>query len=328
MKCLAIFLILIALTAVVVDSKVHRHAKAHKSHKAHKRSHLSATGPNASSKFFQFAAGSLAVLSGQEAFIDECLAKLPGWQASEAQEAASPAGVEKTVTVQDSSTWSKILGYLGQAINVACMFKDKIMGLLRGKVRKFMRRNRKLFLQGKKVKKWSWGGLFDSVVSSVAGVWDNVTKVFRTGYSYVINGVDWAMKKGTELTNYVTNVLNSIITPMLTAMENLKQKLVMWLTQSPQMVKYRELVNCLINLNTLKAIQGLFDALMGFITTVSALATPAGWVDLLINLICGWESLKNAIEAFKSAWTQANVLIKYNSYGKALGFMLNAIIGG
>ena len=328
MKCLAIFLILIALTAVVVDSKVHRHAKAHKSHKAHKRSHLSATGPNASSKFFQFSAGSLAVLSGQEAFIDQCLATLPGWQASEAQEAASPAGVEKTVSPADASTWTKILGYLGQAINVACMFKDKIMGLMRGKVRKFLRRNRKLFLQGKKVKKLNWGEIVDHVEKSVADAWDSVTKVFRKGYSYVINGVDWAMKKGKELTTYVTNVLKTIITPILTAIENLRVKLVMWLTQSPQMLKYRELVNCLISINTLKAIKGLFDALMGFITIVAALNTPAGWVDLLINLICGWQSLKNAILAFKSAWTQANVLIKFNSYGKALGFMLNAIIGG
>jgi len=327
MKCIAIFLILIALTAVVVDSKVHRHAKAHKSHKAHKRSHLSAS-PNASSKFFQFAAGSLSVLSGQEDFIDGCLAKLPGWQASEAQEAASAAGVEKTVSPADASTWTTILGYLGVGINVACMFKDKIMGLIRGKTRKFLRRNRRLFLQGKKLKKWTWGGLFDSVVSAVSGVWDNITKTFRKGYQYTIDGVNWMVAKGTQLTNYVTNVLKTIMTPMLTAIENLKQKLVMWLTQSPQMVKYRELVNCLINLNTLKAIKGLYDALMGFISTVTALATPAGWVDLLLNLICGWASLKSAIEAFKSAWGQGNVLLKFNSYGKALGFMLNAIIGG
>jgi len=328
MKCLAIFFILIALSAVVVDSKVHRHAKAHKSHKSHKsHSRHLAKGINTNSPFFQFAAGSISVFSGSESFIDGCLLTMPGWQAVDAAEATSPAGVEKNMSSAQSETWKTVLSFLGDGINVACQYKDQIMGLIRSKAKKFMRRNRRLFLQGKKIKKWSWAGLFNSIVADVKGLWDNVTKVTKKGYNYVIKGIDYVVQKGKVLADFITKTLTDLITPILTALENIRQKVVNWLTASPHMIKYRALVNCLLTVKGVQAIKGLVDAFTSLTSTITALATPAGWVDLLVNLICGWQSLKSAVESLQSAWNAtADPKLKFNSYGKALGHMLNAII--
>jgi len=319
MKYLAIFLILvIGLSAVTVDSKVH------KSHKAHRR-HLSKT-KTGSEKFMQFCLGTMAAMSGQAEFIDGCLKLVPGLATVDAEEEASPDSSSKSVASSDSSTWTSILHYLGVGINVVCMFKDKIMSLFMRKKKLFMRRNRKLFLQGKKLKRFDFGAWIDEVVDDIKSGWDSFTKIIKPGFNYIVGGINFAIEKGKKLVDFVNNALKTIFKPVNELFKSIKQKFMNWLMKSPYMRKYVPMINCIIALPAAKAIVALISALTGFVPALTALSTPIGWANLLVNLICGWENLKSAIDSFKKAWAD-NTVLKFNYYGKALGYIIATISG-
>jgi len=86
-------------------------------------------------------------------------------------------------------------------------------------------------------------------------------------------------------------------------------------------------VKCLMDKNLIKGVKGLYDTVTGMIELIPLLSTPVGWIKLVVNLVCGWEDLKNGINALTSGISESDRLKKFNYYGKFAGFFFKAIAG-
>lgn len=155
------------------------------------------TAKQVGNAFYQFSLGSIVVLSGKKEFIEQCLSQLPGWEAAGTADATDAKSVGKGMAPSDQALWKQILGYLGVAINVVCLAKDNIIKLFTENRRRLMRRNRRLFLQGKRMKRFNWSlsGAWNSFKSTAAKVYDKAVKVVKGTVNLVVDGVNYATKK-------------------------------------------------------------------------------------------------------------------------------------
>ncbi len=273
---------------------------------------------------YQFTLGFLAALSGQPKFIDECSQQVPGWEAA-APEEESNNNTERELGGETSSTLQKVLGYLGVAIDAICNFKDKIIAFLTKRYRRYMR----LFMQGKTTKrfKWSLSGMWDTIKGTVTDIGNAVVKGAKAVGTTVIKAGQWVGKKVDDLYTFVKEEINKILEPIYKEFEKIKVKFLAWLERNPMMKKLFLFAKCFITNGGVKGIKTLYNAVKSIVELIPKLGTPAGWIELLVNLVCGWESLKDGIGFLTQGLNQADKKKKYNLYGRFLGKIFEAIAG-
>jgi hypothetical protein len=174
-----------------IDSKVRRH-----------RSHTRDTKTNT---LYQFLVGVISALGGKDNNVDACLATLPGWEAAAVAETTSADGLEKTADVSQKGTWETIFGYLGAAIDICCSIKSFVTSFFTRKRLRWVRRNRRLFLQGKRMKRFSWSfsTLWTKVKDTVKGAYSAVTAGLKKVKNAVVDGIDWVKATVDQVTAYI-----------------------------------------------------------------------------------------------------------------------------
>lgn len=309
MKLVYLLLILVAFQAVT-SRRIRRH---------HARHHHRAPADNI---VYQFILGFITALGGQEKLITECSAQFPGW------ESASTAQTDTTQTEMAGTptTFQTVLKYLGMAIDAICNFKDNIIEFLTKKFRRYVR----LFLQGKVRGRFGRGffsGIWNGIKKGAAAVGNAVVSGAKAVGNTIIKGAEWVGKKAEELFAWCEKKFQELLEPVYELFESIKAKVVAWLEKNPTIKKLLEFGVCFLNNNGVKAIKTMFNAIKSIVELVPLLATPAGWIKLVINLVCGWKSLKEGIEAFIEGWNNTSAPHKFNRYGYAVGKFAEAIAG-
>jgi len=190
----------------------------------------------------------------------------------------------------------------------------------------------RLFLQGKTRRRfslaWSLSGMWDSIKSTASDIGNAIVSGAKAVGTAVIKAGEWVGKKDEDLYNYVKEQINTLLQPVYALFDAIKAKVIAWMSKSPLLVKLLAIGQCLYKNDVVKGIKGIFNAVKGMIELIPKLATPAGWIELVVNLVCGWEDLKNGIESLVAAIAEkADRLKRFNLYGKFAGFIFKAIAG-
>jgi len=284
---------------------------------------LRTRGP-ADNPLYQFIIGFLSELSGTPEFFDLCSKKVEGWESVGTQEELND-NVDKELGTE-RSTLDKILGYLGKGIDLICGFKDNIIGFLSKKLRRYFR----LFLHGRTRRRrfrWTVSGLWDDIKSVANDVGESIVKGTSKAGSSVIDGVKWVGKKSSEAVEYVKDKLDTLLKPLFDLFEKIKAKIMNFLTKHPLLLKLLLFARCFLENNGVKAIKTLVTALTALVSLVPKLATPAGWVEVIVNLICGWKDLKEGIDFLKKGLDEKDKNKRFNFYGKFTGKIAAALAG-
>jgi len=297
------------------------------SRKSHHRSHHRQNPPKgvqSSNVVYQFLMGALAEISGAYSLIDGCSTIIPKWATEVADKEEAKSSIEDETKPMET-TFDKILGYLGAAINFACSVKDKIIEFFSKRRIRYHR----LFMQGKTRKRfnWSFTGFVSTVGGTISSVGSGIAAGARTLKDSVIEKVDWAKKKADDVIQYIKDKLEGLLKPILDFFDSLKVKFNAFLEKNPVLKIWFEFVKCFLKNDGIKAIKGLFETLSSFVSAIGALATPAGWVKLVINLVCGWEDLRDGINFLKLGFKEKAKPAKYNFYGRFIGKFMKAIAG-
>ncbi len=280
-------------------------------------------GVTSNNLVYQFIMGCLAEVSGAYSLIDGCSSTIPGWATvtNDAEEKKSSLDGE---TQPMQSKLDKVLGYLGTAINFACSIKDDLISFFSRRRRRFHR----LFMQGKAKKfKWPWDNLIDKAAKKIAEVSSGIAAGAKKLKDSVVDGVNWAGKKADEVGQFIKDKLTGVFKPLADLWESLKQQFEDFLAKNPLLKVIFEFTKCFIQNDGVKNIKKLFKIFKSFVAQITSLATPTGWVNLVVNLVCGWEDLRDGINFFKMAWKEAQKPAKYNYYGRATGKFMKAIAG-
>lgn len=276
---------------------------------------------------YQFLLGMIAEFSGEAGWIDNCSKQVPGWESAGDSENGNAdkkkdGSMEKDLA-GNQSTFKKILGYLGTAINVVCTVKDKIISFFT----KSRRRYSRLFTEGKLRTRWPFEDFFSKVGNAFADAGNAIVSGAKKVKNAVVDGVDWAKKKASEIAEFIKNKCKEIFQPVLDLWDDIKKKFTEWLSKHPMMEKVFNFLNCFITNKGLQGMKGLYDSIKNLLALIPILGTPAGWVTLVVNLICGWEDLKAGIEFCAQGIKESDRPKKYNYFGKFFGRIVKAIAG-
>jgi len=298
---LALLFIFAILVAGAESRRVRHHSRHHSRHR-----HRGGFTTN----LYQLALGMATELMGG-INIDACL---PAAWKNAGQDQENDAN---TTVASDQTTWQKILGYLGTAVDIVCAVKDyvgKAIAFITGNIRRLMRRYIRLFLQGKVRRTFSqwWGSdLWDSATSAVSAVWSGV----KTAYG-------WVTDKLAGLANAIIDAITGAVVNIYKAFEAVKAKfLQFW--NSPLMVAIRQFIDCVSGLK--EAIQNVKDLIKGF-KDKAVLVTQgvSGWVQIIVGLICAWKDLKTAVTYLING-IQATGPRRWNWLGKFVGKLVYTI---
>ncbi len=223
--------------------------------------------------------------------------------------------------------WQKILGYLGKAIDVMCVVKtvvESLIDFITGEEKKFMRRWIRLYLQGKRVSYLSRRGWFSSAVSWVGdkvtagakAVASGVTAVYKTVKNAVTGAADWIGKKVGQISDAIKNVITGAVEKIYDAFNSIRAKITAFV-KSDLFQKIKTFVICLKTLY--QAVKGIIELVKGITEKAAQIANfPAGWVGIVIGLICAWKDfaqvIKYIVEGIGASGTK-----RWNYFGKALG---------
>jgi hypothetical protein len=264
---------------------------------------------------YRFILGFLAQLGGNEALVLKCSGQFPTWEQAQIKETSSSESTDAQVG-GDHSTFTKVLNFLGSAITTICNFKEKIISFLF----KRFRRYRRLFLQGKIRSGFRLGW-------SLSGAWSWIkTKAADVGRAVVATG-QWIGKKVDELWEWIKEKINTVLQPIYDFFDQLKAKFVGWLRQNPTMAALLDFASCLHNNGSASALLTVAHVVLRLTLLIPSLATPVGWIALVVHLVCGWEHLRNGINFLLAAVRNTDRLMKYYQYGQMTGEFLRAISG-
>jgi hypothetical protein len=269
--------------------------------------------------------GLIGELSGNSKMIETCMAVIPGWESAGTTEEKG-GDSEKSVGGETQSTLDKVLSFLGDAIDLVCEYKVKLICTLTSSAKRY----RRLLLQGKISRHRRWW-IADAIWDTVSTAASSVTEAVVTGAkaigNAVVDGAKWVGKKAEELKAYILEKLKTIFQPVSDLFDKIKQKVITYFTTNPLVQQAIKFFKCLISNGAVRAIKTLISVVKNTISLIPSLATPAGWVTLLINLICGWKDLRDAVGFLQKAWKENDRLVKYNYIGKFTGRTLKAIAG-
>ncbi len=293
MKFITLLVLCLAFSLVISTRLFNRHRNHHK----HK---LSTKGA-----FMDFIAGFINGATGQDA-VTVCKNALDGKD-------GDVASNKEVASKEETPLWQKILKLLGKIIDVCCKWKSKIIEWITKKWRRY----RRLFLQGKSTKGF-WGDIWNGIKSAGNAIVETVKDVAH--HVYKVGEFVW--KSAQELWTWLKEKIENLFGPIFDAFKAMKKKIMDWIETNPTIKALLRWLKCIMTAKD--AAKGLISIAKGFITLIPKLTNPVGWVQLAVNLICGWEKLKNGIEAMLKAIKGEN---SARNWGEFAGNIIAAISG-
>jgi hypothetical protein len=267
--------------------------------------------------------GFLAAVGGEPKFIDECSQNVPGWEAAGTTEDKNDS--MNTDLKSQSTIYEKALALIKKAVEMICEFKDDIVKFLTAQKRRY----RRLFLAGKTKNTFTWNisGLIGSVTGGISKAATAVKNGVAKVKDAVVDGVKWVGKTVEEITAFIKKQLEEWFKPVFDLIDAMKDRVVKFLKEHPFLMNLLLFIQCFLKNKGVENIKSMFNAIKAFATLIPQLATIAGWVQLVANLICGWESIKEAVETLKKALAEVNKPVRYNLFGKFTGLFVK-VVGG
>jgi len=290
---LTLFLIFITISqsfTAFVDRRSRKH-----------RSRRSKQVPN--NKWVQLIYGVVNGITGNDeaANINKCLPaewKLP----DDAMAGGDPAGGSG-----ESSTVKTVLDAISKVIDMVCKFKDDIKGLFKGKLKLY---NKKLFLQ--KMAKYKNQGIGSMLKKAAGKVASGVKKAATT--------VAKAAKAGFDA---VKNVALKIIDKIKALYAKIKGLIETLMTTV--VPKVQEMVSCFQGLGEdAKTIYTTFKGIYDKVTTIVS-GGGAGLASVFIDLVCQFDTFRQAVETLITAIKESDTMKKFNGYGRFTGLIIKAI---
>lgn len=219
--------------------------------------------------------------------------------------------------------WSSILEKLGKFIDYCCQIKDVVSQMIEYFTKnggKRYRRRYRLFYQGKRKNlmavKWSFSGFLDKAKDAIK----SGAEAIKKGAITIKNKVAEAAQDTYE---YIKKTITDKIAKIVEIFEAFKAKVIAFY-KSPLVQKLIQWYNCIQTFKALAA--GIKSIITSWITLVGELSTPAGWVKLVIKLICAWEDLGKAIGYLKEGLDKKNSApVRWQKYGQFLGKLVHTI---
>jgi len=66
----------------------------------------------------------------------------------------------------------------------------------------------------------------------------------------------------------------------------------------------------------------MHQTVKAFVELIPRLASLHGWIQVIVNLICGWKEVKEAITILKAALNDGNAVKRYHGFGKFVGLFV------
>ncbi len=313
MKFISLFLLLTIFLSVISSTRFHmksRHRYRHRVRQAH-------------NKYFQFAKACVLELAAiPDADVDKCLP--PNWKTAKPSDAEDKEQKEASGSLKEQkSGWENVLGKLGDAINYVCkikVVKKKIIDFFTKELSRRYNRYMKQFLEGKtkRLKKMSWS--FDKLINDAKDAITAGAEEIKKGAIKVGKAV--ASAAG-DVKDFVTKTLKETFNTLCGYFESIKAK-VLAFYNSPLIQKLILFINCAKTLK--KFAQNMVTIVTSWISLIGSLSTIAGWVKLVVKLICSWEDLAKAIGFLKEALSSGvKEDVKWQKYGQFVGKIIYTI---
>jgi hypothetical protein len=236
--------------------------------------------------------GSLA--GGNHAAIDRCIPK--SWRTRVGDNGSA------TSNFVASRGPLQIIGrILGNALKLACKFKNKIIGFLKGRLSR--RRWRREFLAYEGTMQWGWA----------RKAWRRTKRVARRAARAVRRGASWLWRRALGIFKRIVGAVRSCMRKIQAFFRSRT-----WLT-------IKRVVSCI---GTLRAAGlAVIRNVRGFINAVrTILSGIPGIITVLVGAICNWRAFKQAIDYLINA-VRSHGAARWNRIGRFIGQLVVAIGG-
>jgi len=315
-----VLLFLVALSSI--------YARVHHRHQRPKKASawLSKTG--------NFVKGVLTVLLSD-------LTQLETWKAclTYSDDDEKEAGAKESTAVNPSQLDTQensntFFGLLGSAVNFICQVKDTIETFFSKSRRFYLRRQRRLFAQGKisriRAKWWLWKSIKNIynkvkgyITSAATKLWSGVSNAVAKFPGLVKEGWEKAKASAAALQEWIQEKLEKVFSVVGNWLMGLKTKIIA-MFDSKWFKAYTNFIKCAtLGAKLSKGVKGLFMPYINIPANIAKLAIsdPTAWVKLIVNMICGWETLKNVFVELTNAWKEKDSTKKWLGYGKSVGYL-------
>ena len=262
-------------------------------------------------------------LSGDANIVNRCARQVPGLRAHAIEEEKSKT-TQTQLAGSTMNIFNKIFSFLGVAIDMCCYFKNKIVEFFTEKSR---RRYRRLFLQGKLslMHRNIFSKLWRFIKNSVTNIAQKAIKAVKWVASRVRDAGVYVVNRAKDAYQFIKKKLLQLFRPVFNWFERMKENLLNWIKQNKLLSILITFCECFQR--TFMTSQKLKKTVNGLISLVPSLATPVGWINLVVNLICNWKKLKESIIALRYGLMTRIKHIKYCQFGIFTAKLFEAISG-
>jgi len=153
-----------------------------------------------------------------------------------------------------------------------------------------------------------------------------ITGVYDIG-SLVIDGANLLKKTVEQCLNYLKEKIQELFKPFWDLLDRIKTKIMNYLLKSELFRTLFPFAECFVGLHQVKESIKMFSTITTLIVKIPQLAVGFGWIELCVNLFCGWRQVKQAIEWLLKANDEPDPLEAYSSHGKFAGYLMGAVAG-
>ena len=243
------------------------------------------------------------------------------------------------------STFTSILDAIEKVINFICAFKNKIMGLLGMKMRRYVRRLRYRMLAETRVTRFQ-KNIFKKIKSRVQKVGAKIkTAAHKVGgkikevgnkikhkfheigdkiKKMALSVAQWAKKKWEQFKDWAFAIVNKIKTIWKSTIASFKN-----FFSGDILGKIKNIFNCAMNLKGV--VIGLVVVIKSFIGKIGEITSIAAGnlvslAKLIMNLICNFSLFRRAVGYLIDSIHEKETIKKFNLVGKFIGLGLRALI--
>jgi len=189
-----------------------------------------------------------------------------------------------------------------------------------------MRRSR-IFLS-RKNSRWSVSAFIDRYDNLLYKLANSIQK--GNGRKFlrdpVINGVNWFKAPIDKLHEFLKSILLDKFQPLFFEYKALKKDIKAFMTDNILIKQLIKFFKCFLE-NNLVPKGHLLNLVKTLIKIVENIKTHDGWVEYVINSICGWNDIVDAVPHLKNAEETNDINFKYISFGKFVAHFSMAMTG-
>jgi len=153
-----------------------------------------------------------------------------------------------------------------------------------------------------------------------------VAGAYKIG-NLVADGQNLLKKTVGECLNFMKEKVKLVFKPFWDLVDKIKAKLMNYLSKSSLFKTLFPFAECFIGLVQVKESLKLIKTMTAVTHRVPQLAAGVGWIEVCVNLFCGWRQVQKGIEFLMKANDEPDPLEAYTNHGKFAGFLMEAIAG-